>query len=66
MTRQQRPQYGFVAVQDHVHAGVLSQRIDKTGNNRCRPTVATHGVNRNDYAVKGRGRRRLGSGGHGI
>jgi hypothetical protein len=64
MALQQRLKHILVAVQDHVHVGMARDRIDKAGNNRCRPAIATHGVNGNDYAIDGNGRARFGSGGH--
>ena len=66
MAGKQWTKHGFVTVQDHVHPGMLGQRIDKTGNNRCRSPIATHGVNRNDNALGSRGRRRPRVGSHGI
>ena len=35
-------------------SGMAGDRIGKAGNDGCRPTIATHGVNGNDHAVEKR------------
>ena len=45
MAGQKRLKHGLVAMQDHIKPGILRHRISKTGNDSCRPAIATHGVN---------------------
>jgi hypothetical protein len=52
-----RRKHGLIAVQNHIHCGMLRHGISQAGNNGCRPAIATHGVNGYDDALKFRGRR---------